>query len=194
MDSPDLAEKYRNKPEQLLALKANAPRTFDEVRGVTLYRDTQYTYNSEEAASSETLTKRVLTTQEKGEKRVKTEKKEGGGTSAQGLTQGRRTRLEKQRSALVKETEGLAELLKEMTEDQARSEYIPKPALAKITQRLKKAEIGIQDMSMALEEGWQGKGGEAIKSAQGQKAEVAEALRTLKVYKDEADKDGEEVD
>ena len=81
-----------------------------------------------------------------------------------------------------------------MTEDEALRDYIPKAALAKITQRLKKAEVGIQDMSMALEEGWQGKGGEAIKNAQGQRAEVAEAVRTLKVYKDEADKNGGEED
>ena len=53
MDSPDLQERYKNKPEQLTAVRANSQSFFDGKRNTKLYEDMEYqsSFKAEETSS-----------------------------------------------------------------------------------------------------------------------------------------------
>ena len=55
LDSPDLAEKYKNKPKQLERIRANTRKVDCPTRGCTLYEDPSYESNS---TATETITEK----------------------------------------------------------------------------------------------------------------------------------------
>ena len=69
LDSPDLRDKYKNKPDQLKNLLDRAPRIFDKVRGVQLYQDVQFSGHDEQNLSEKSSLKRSLDFNEKGAKK-----------------------------------------------------------------------------------------------------------------------------
>ena len=86
MDEDDLTEKYKNKPEQLKNIFANATTTHCAVRNVTLWADPEYTLNLRNSASASKTRARTMERDEivKKAKKPKVVKTEIGPTSDDG--------------------------------------------------------------------------------------------------------------
>ncbi len=191
LDAPDLAEKYKNKPDQLANVKSNAPSFEDPVRGVKLYKDSVHFTEDEEGAGVQTCTKRSVQGAEKGvkTKKPKPEPKaepKAAPSDEKPLTATQRARLERLKGFLQKEVEALTDLLGSSCKEEKLIQWVPKPAMAKAEMLIPKANCAVAEIVLALGEEWAGKCAEVVGNATEARKEVQQATRSLQVFLAEA--------
>ena len=188
LDEEDLIKKYKDKPDQLAAIKAKARTLKHPTRDVTLFEDLTFTANAsvgqkrtvDKTAQFETQEKIKRTKQEKpepGPKREKTDQKE--------LTVNGKVRMEKLKEKASKELENLQAKITEAAEEKFKgliAERIAQDA-AKL-----KLEMGaaIASLDIVLGDGWVGKAHEIESECRGKIASCKTSTMRLTKQLDDA--------
>ena len=162
MDEVDLAEKYKNKPEQLKNIMENAPKYFCPIRKVTLRSDPEYSLLQSDLVEQTRKSGRVVEEEDKIRPAKKAKAKSKALAVAEAvadgvvsaavptLKQGQLNRLAKLMTKIVKASEGLAETETHLTEQQL-EELLPPFLLPRCKKIVALATSTVASLEMAID-------------------------------------------
>ena len=186
LDSPDLKEKYKDKPDQLESVKANAETFWHPVRKVKLYNDVEFSADHTEELKEQTAQRVSSEDVEKGAKRPKPSVQErSAGSTDKGLTPAQKDRITKLREKIVEKNTKLIELQEEAKQEKI-AEFIPARCLSKVEETSKKTNCIVAEIGLALCDGWIGQPQDLMKMMMDAKKSLDETHSMCKTYVDQA--------
>lgn len=183
LDEDDLKVRYKDKPEQLAAVKRNADTFWHKKREVTLYGD--IAYHSKSRVESTTALKRELsiqtnTVRKKANTKVKPDKKittDGGDAGeAVGLTDKQKATMVALSAACIKQKTVMSQYV---AIAEGLNDYIPAFAMKACKLALAELEMLLTEIDLACEEGQCENVQELVKKGKGTKGKMADNLKKI---------------
>ena len=186
LDSPDLKEKYKDKPDQLAHVKANAETFWHPVRKVKLYNDVEFCLDHEEELKEQTAQRVSCEDVQKGAKQQKPSVEErSAGSTDKGLTPAQKDRMTKLQEKIVEKKKKLIELQEEAKQEKI-TEFIPPRCMSKVEEISKRTDCTVAEIGLALCDGWIGQPQDLMKTIMEAKKSLDETHSMCKTYVDQA--------
>ena len=173
LDEADLQKKYKDKPDQLQAVKQNATTMEHPTRKVTLYEDIEFLANIEETTEQSNEKKRQLTTEETVAAPKKAARQRPWRPTDAQKTQMQRA-LEKADKLEVDLHNGI-----EQCKGVEVASFIPKPVVDRATRALLELKAAKSQVELALESGWTGNAKVVMTELQDKRKDAIEMIKKL---------------
>lgn len=179
LDEADLQKKYKDKPDQLQAVKQNATTMEHPTRKVTLYEDIEFVANNEETTEQGNEKKRQLTTEETvAAPKKAARQKEKAPPGPKAPTDAQKTQMQRALEKANKLEVDLHSGIEQCKGEEVAS-FIPKPVVDRATRALLELKAAKSQVELALESGWTGNAKVVMTDLQDKRKDAIEMIKKL---------------
>ena len=179
LDDADLQKKYKDKPDQLQAVKQNATTMEHPTRKVTLYEDIEFVANNEETTEQGNEKKRQLTTEETVAAHKKAARQmEKAPPGPKAPTDAQKTQMQRALEKADKLEVDLHSGIEQCKGVEVAS-FIPKPVVDRATRALLELKAAKSQVELALESGWTGNAKVVMTELQDKRKDAIEMIKKL---------------